>query len=769
MKISINGELILQNPIYIDIINLLSRSGYRVHITCDIQHSDQVKEILKEKKCVYEDIKFYNFENKYKIYQINNYSYILDNDLHFLDDDINSMFASTSKFCIVNDLIKETKKENVIVTSEIKNIIPDIIKYEKNIKEYIEDPITVLSGKPSIDKPYKKYYTIDQTNINIPNMNIWEYISLSNYGREDEVAIRYFGATLTFRDLTEKVNDFSQNLINNGVKPGDVVTICMPNTPEGVIAFLATNKIGAVANMLHPLLKADDIKDTLQLTQSKIMIMADMCYPEVNKIIGDTNLNKVIVTSPSDSMPIVSNIQFGIKLLYIAKEKIKKLKNKTKLKKLKVSLRLLDNSISTIENSLSLEISKLESSLKKISYKDKLFIKWKDFNKNSAYSYNVETINNHYSGKGAVLLRTGGTTGKSKLAELSNENVIANLSQVRESLIGYKTGDEVLAISPIFHGFGLIDSVLAAMALNMSVDLHPQYNKPIFIKSMLKNKPRVILGVPTLWKNVINDKKLKDSDLEGSDLWISGGDSLPEELKSQINQFKKNHNNDNNLLSGYGFTEGGAAITLSSKDSDTPHTVGRPLPHNIFKIVNKETQEECGYNEVGEILVSGPTIMNGYYLKPDSTDRAISIDSDGRRWYHTGDLAYMNETGEVCFAGRDKNMIVVSGINIFGSEIEPIISKIPEVLDCAVVGMKHNIKMNVAMAYVVLKEGMVLTEELKNKIIESCNSQVDAYHKIYDVVQIDKIPLTSLSKIDYKILATMNDERYNNNANHRKR
>jgi long-chain acyl-CoA synthetase len=188
------------------------------------------------------------------------------------------------------------------------------------MKKHIEDPITVLSGKPSIDKIWSRTYSLAQQDINFNEMSIWEYIYLANYGREDEVALRYFGKTMTFKELYKKVDQFALNLVDQGVKQGDVVTICMPNTPEGVIAFLATNKIGAVASMIHPLLKGNDILDTLESTRSKVMVMADTSYNEVSKIIDNTDLQKVYVVSPGDSMPVISNIQPGIKFIYFAKE-----------------------------------------------------------------------------------------------------------------------------------------------------------------------------------------------------------------------------------------------------------------------------------------------------------------------------------------------------------------------------------------------------------------------------------------------------------------
>lgn len=760
MKVAIDASIILKEPLFISVINILSGYGYKVYITYDSSEEKKIVELLEEKKCVYEDLKKYDKDNKYKILSIMNLNYIMDEDTNLVFAP-NQKLYSNARVCLYNNDNTINKNFNVFQTNELKGVLKDILEYETFMKKHIEDPITVLSGKPSIDKIWSRTYSLAQQDINFNEMSIWEYIYLANYGREDEVALRYFGKTMTFKELYKKVDQFALNLVDQGVKQGDVVTICMPNTPEGVIAFLATNKIGAVASMLHPLLKGNDILDTLESTKSKVMVMADTSYNEVSKIIDNTDLQKVYVVSPGDSMPVISNIQPGIKFIYFAKEALMRRKKKLKIKKLNKALKIIDDSFKDIKEKINDEINKLNGSLDKVSYNDKRFTKWKEIIP-YAESYIAETLPKvtYEPYKTSILLRTGGTTGRAKLAELSNESVIANISQVRDSIPPYSVGDEVLAISPIFHGFGLIESVLAALGLNMSVDLHPRYDKTIFVKSLIKNKPALILGVPTLFKNLIKDKKLNNSNYTPR-AWISGGDTLPETLKHDINVFRETHNASSSLGTGYGFTEGGAAVTISKYNSELSEgSVGYPLPYNNIKIVDPKTGEELGFNEVGEIWVSGPTIMNGYYDRPESTEKAIKIDANGTRWYHTGDLGKINENGELCFGGRDKNLIIVSGVNVFGSEIEPVVLQIPEILDCAVVGMPHEYKMNVPMAYVVLKEGITLDEQLKNKIKETCNSQVDTYHKIYDVVQIDRIPLTALSKVDYKVLEAMNNEKY---------
>lgn len=760
MKIAINGSLICNNEFFPLLINTFSEQGDNIYIVFDENLSKNINAIIKNSDLKFYSTKKFNKENKYKIYQINNFSYIIDNDINLLNSNIRSMFSEYCRFCIVD--YEDSKKiyKNTVVNLSCDEIHNDIIAYKQALQKHIEDPVTVLSGNPSTDKPWSKSYSIDQLNVNLPNMNVWEYLYLSNYNNFEGLAIRYFGYCLTYKEMFEKVNEYARCLISDGVTKDDIITICMPNTPEAVTAFLAVNKIGAIANMVHPLLKSHDIKDSFDKTASKYLIMADICYPEISKIINEIELDKVVVVSPSNSMPIISNIQFGIKFLYNTKEFIKKIRYRSSLKKLKNKHIFSSNDVLQSNDIYKQQIINLEALVSNIPYGN-VFVKWNDEIKRSKKQLTDLKVPCVYSSnRTAVLLRTGGTTGKSKLAELSNENIIANTSQLRCSIPSYKEGDGMLAISPIFHGFGLVDSIITAMGVNMSVDLHPQFNKMFFVKSLIKNKPTIILGVPTLWKYLITHNKLsKKRDLSFAKVWISGGDVLPNELAYDVNNWRKAHRADNPIFSGIGMTEATAAIAFTGLKSAVDSSVGFPLPCNIVKIIN-EDGDECKPFEHGELCVTGPTVMNRYYNNIVDTNNSLIKDSNGRVWYHSGDICYLSDNGEIVFVGRKKNVIIVSGVNVYGSEIEPIISEINEVETCAVVKMPHDSKMNVPMAYVVLKDNILLSEELKKKIMVYVNSKLDVYHRIYDIAQIDSIPVTPLNKTDYRKLQIMSNKKY---------
>lgn len=775
MNIAINISVFQYNDSFKEMVKKIINQDNKVYVIADEEDYNfsenkverikaAVLKFLECEKIDVTDVLVCNAHNKNKILNIKNLGYIIEDDTDVILD-INRKFYSKARICCItkenDDKVCQSNK-NIFITNSDIGICNDVLDYKRSIEQHLQNPITPKSGIPSIDKIWTSSYSAAQYFAELPQMPIWEYIYLNNYSNMDSLALRYFGSTMTFKELFEQVEAYAKSLKVSGVKEDDIVTICMPNTPEAVVAFFAVNKIGAVASMLHPLLKGEDILNTLNMTKSKYMVMADMCYGEVSKIIDCTSLEHIVVVSPSDSMPPIKSHPLGIKMLYIAQNKLKRLKTHISICKLNVALKMIPKNCMCVLSQIKTEIERLKRKNMKVSYGPK-FIKWADeINLGKQYTGSINLDNEYVPYKTSVLLRTGGTTGKAKIAGLSNENIISNTSQLRDTIPFYKKGDELLAISPIFHGFGLVDSIITALAVNMSVDLHPQYNKSIFISAMIKNKPTLILGVPTLWKSVISDKRLNNQDLSFSKVWISGGDTLQPKLRKEINDFRFNHNAPGPIQSGIGSTEATAALAYTGLNSKYEKSVGFPLPLNNVKILNPKTLEEVKLGETGVLFLNGPTVMNEYYGNESETKKALIKLNDGKIYLNTGDVCFMTENGEICFEDRDTNIIIVSGVNVYGSEIEPLIKEVPEVSDCAVVKMPHDYKMNVPVAFITLRNNIMLTEELKEKIMRHVNSKVDTYQRIYDVILSpeNKLPLTNLNKINRKQLQYLAQQIY---------
>lgn len=553
--------------------------------------------------------------------------------------------------------------------------------------------------------PWKKYYSKKDRQVEIPDISLYKIIKEQALMNPNNVAIDYFGKKITYKNFIKEIDKAARSFRCYGIRPGDVVTICMPNMPEGVISFYALNKIGAISNMIHPLSAEEEIKNYLNEADSVMLVAVDICYEKIERILSETKVYKVILVSANDSMPKALSLGYTLtKGLKIRKPK-------------------------------SMEV----------------YTYWKDFIKKSElynYEYEVKSKKNITS----VILHSGGTTGIPKGIVLTNGNLNALALQVKIVFKDIIPGDKILAIMPIFHGFGLGVSVHSGFVLGAEVVLVPQFSAKTFDNLVKRNKPQVIVGVPTLFEALLNNKGFNGMDMSYVKHFVSGGDSLTEKQNDSINEFLRNHGCNIKVEQGYGMTESVAATALAFGKANKPCTIGIPFPGNYFKIVAKGTQEEVKFGEVGEICVCGPTVMQGYYNNEKETNLVLQIHKDGNIWLHTGDIGSMDEDGVITYVQRLKRMIISSGYNVYPQQIEQVIETHPEVLKCTVVAMPHKYKVQVAKAYIVLKEGISPSGSLKKEIKELCEKNLSKFSIPYDYEYRKSLPKTLIGKVDYKQL-----------------
>lgn len=593
-------------------------------------------------------------------------------------------------------------REKVANLSEKESQLRDLY-LKKLANSEIQGPVT---GYSSLDKPWLKYYNGQQICSSMPKKTLYEYMIERNRKFGDQTALYYFNSTLTFKEFDEKINTCCVSLIKSGIKENDIVTLCMPNTPEALIMFYALNKIGAVANMVHPLSSENEIKDFINEVNSKMVVTIDSTYNKVMNIKNQTNLTNIVLVSPSDSMV------FPMKQLYDLTQKDIKLK------------------------------------------KDKYTISWKKFMTIGENS-DIKVPDREYeSDKTTVILHTGGTTGKSKGVELTDDNFNSMVEQFMLNADNFARGDKMLAVMPVFHGFGLCSSIHLPLSRGVGVILIPKIDINNIDKLFIKHKPNHLLGVPTLFKGImsvitkkIEQGKLKDFDLSYLKYAVSGGDTVKDNFEEEINKFFVKYGSNAKLAKGYGLSEVVAGATFAYDNYNKFNSVGIPMIKTSIKIVDPETKEELNDDEIGEICVQGPTVMKGYY-KNETESKNTLIDT----WLHTGDMGYFDE-GLLYFSQRKGNMIISSGINVYPKEIEEIIEKHPAVNSCAVIGIYHPYKTEVPKAYIVLKEGCEMTEEIKSEIDDLCVKNLNKYSIPYAYEFRESLPQTLLGKISHKQLA----------------
>lgn len=520
----------------------------------------------------------------------------------------------------------------------------------------------------------------------------------------DNICYDFMGKKTKYPALISKIEDCARALVAAGIKKGDKVTICLPNCPQGVIMFYAINRIGAIANMIHPLSSENEIKFYLEESESVAAITLDQFYGKFAAIRGETQLQTLIIACIKDELPQ------PLKTGYILTEGRK--------------------------------IAKIPS--------DADVIFWKDFLKNGKGAALPEVSAD--KSEPSVILYSGGTTGVNKGILLSNYNFNALGAQVIATNPIFNPGDTMLAVMPIFHGFGLGVSIHTMLMNGGRCILVPKFNAESYAKLLKKHKCNFIAGVPTLYEALIRQDSMKGADLSFLKGCFSGGDSLSPELKKKFDKFLKEHGASIVIREGYGTTECVTASCLTPLHLAKEGSIGQPFPDTFYKIVTPGTNVELPHGLEGEICISGPTVMLGYYKHEEETANTLRTHEDGRVWVHTGDLGLMDEDGFIYFRQRIKRMIITSGYNVYPSALENIIDALDFVQMSCVIGLSDDYKGQRIKAFVMLKEGTVPSDEYKNAIIEHCKKNVARYSMPSEIEFRDTLPKTLVGKVAYRVL-----------------
>ncbi len=550
-----------------------------------------------------------------------------------------------------------------------------------------------------VKTPWYGSYEDIPKHLDYPDYSLYESIRRVCEKFSENIAYDYFNRKVTFKHFLKDIDTAAKSYVAIGVKKGDKVTIVMPNTPESIISFYALNKIGAIPNMVHPLSSQNEIKHYIELSKSVAILTIDATFSTVYSIVPGTTIQNIIVASPSNSMRYMKPVY---KATQITSNRIPR---------------------------------------------EKGIIKWWRFMrlakkvKRGVDAYTDESYP-------AAILYSGGTTGKPKGIVLSNLN-FNSLALQGVQFAKANSEDRLLAIMPIFHGFGLGVCIHTVLSVGGQSILIPRFDNKNFHKLLRKHKPTFLAGVPTLWEVMIKNPKMKDADLSFLKVMISGGDSLSISLKRRMDAFLKEHNSDIQVREGYGLTECVSGTCLNPSHMNKEGSVGIPYPDTYYKIVKAGTSEEVPYGEEGEICLSAPTVMLEYLDEPEETENTLKIHDDGLTWLHTGDLGSMDEEGWVYFKLRIKRMIVSNGYNIYPQQLENVIDAHPNVSVSTVIGIPDKNKREVAKAFIVLKNGVEPTDEVKQNIYNYCKQNIAKYALPKEFEYRDELPKTLVNKVDY--------------------
>ncbi len=560
----------------------------------------------------------------------------------------------------------------------------------------------------SASAPWRKYYGATPASLEYPHKTMYEMIASAAKRKPDHVAYIFMGKKTTYPEFMKRIDAAAKGLYKMGIRKGDKVTICMANTPQALDCFYALNRIGAIPNMIHPLSAAQEIAFYLNFSRSKAILTLDQFYEKVASIQPQLeNPTKILIAKVADELPIPLNV------LYPMTKAARAVK---KLPKTGCTL-------------------------------------WYDMVR-AGKNVKLPPISNRYDECGAILY-SGGTTGTTKGIMLSNLNFNAlGLQTIAAS--GF-TMDEIsdmkmLSVMPVFHGFGLGIGIHTALIAGGTCILIPQFNVKIYAETLVKQKPNLIPGVPTLFEALLRAENLEGADLSFLKGIFSGGDSLSPELKRKVDAFLKDHGCTEQIREGYGTTECVTASCLTPKDYARQGSIGVPFPDTFYKIVEPGTTNEVEANTEGEICISGPTVMLGYMDNPEETKQTLRRHYDGRIWLHTGDLGHMDQDGFVYFRQRIKRMIITSGYNVYPSQLENIIDGHEKVLLSCVIGVKDPYRVQKVKAYVVPMPGVEPTEELKKEILDYCSGRIAKYAMPREIEFRKELPKTLVGKVAYRVL-----------------
>lgn len=556
--------------------------------------------------------------------------------------------------------------------------------------------------------PWLKFYGDTPRTIEYPQKTMYQMVASAARRFPNNIAYEFMGKKTTYAEFLRRIDVTAKALLEIGIRKGDRVTICMPNSPQGVDCFYACNRIGAISNMIHPLSAPKEIKFYLNFSHSKAVLTLDQFYPKIASIAHELQQStQVLVTRIQEELPPALAVGYAL----TAGRKNPKLPKKGN------------------------------------------YTLWADALAKGRRRKEPLPPDDGQASDGAVILYSGGTTGTTKGILLSNLNFNAlALQTIAASGFAPIDGLKMLSVMPLFHGFGLGVGIHTPLIGGATCILMPQFSVKTYAKQLVKKKPNIIPGVPTLFEALLRADNLDGVDLSFLKGMFCGGDSLSIELKKKVDNFLHDHHATIQVREGYGTTECVTASCLTPVNYYRPGSIGVPYPDTYYKIVKPGTTEELPANTDGEICISGPTVMMGYVDNPEETANTLRRHDEGRLWLHTGDLGYMDADGFVYFRQRIKRMIVTSGYNVYPSQLENIIDGHPKVLLSCVIGVKDPYKVQKVKAFVVLRPDVKPSDEVKQELMAYCREHIAKYAMPYDIEFRAELPKTLVGKVAYRVL-----------------
>ena len=551
-------------------------------------------------------------------------------------------------------------------------------------------------------RPWTKWYPEGlPPDLEIPEKNVIEMMDEAVKKWGNKTAIIFYGKKMKHKEIHELSLRFATALHDLGVRKGDMVAILLPNCPQFMIAFFGILRLGATVTAVSPLYTAREVEHQLKDSGAKTIIVLDLLYEKVEKIWDEVGLKHAIVTSIAEYMPGAGRF-FG--------------RASGKAYEAKVSTRSGVVQFPDLIKKYPPNPPKVEIGLDDL----------------------------------ASLPYTGGTTGRPKGAMLTHRNIVAVQEQVwhnaRANLPDIEEGKEVgLAILPFYHIYGQSVIMLSNALRGGSGVVSPRPDLDEILDWVEKYGITMFYSVPTLYKYLADHPKVKRVNFKSVKWFACGADTLHEETRRDWER-----ETGTKIIEGYGLTESTGVTHVNPVARNKPGTLGVPLPNTHAAIAHMEKNEFLPPGEEGEIVVSGPQMLPGYWKNPEANKIAF-FEAGGRRWFRTGDVSWMDEEGYFHFVERTKDVIKYKGLQVFPREIEDILYDHPKIKEAAVIGVPDKVVGERVKAIVVPKReyrGKITDKE----VIKYCEDKL-AHYKVPKIVEFrGEVPKTDVMKVDHKKL-----------------
>ncbi len=558
-------------------------------------------------------------------------------------------------------------------------------------------------GTPASEaRPWLRWYGTVPTNLSYPEATLYEAVAATARRTPQAVAWDFMDTTATYGEFLRSIDACADALAVLGVRAGDRMVVAMPTSPQGVIAFYAANKLGAVPAFVHPLSSAPELEHYLDATGARVVLTLDALYGRFAPLQPRVALESLILARIPDYLAPLKSLGFWL--------------------------------------TRGRRIPKVPA--------DRRVRWWRTL---VGGPHPTAPPAPTTADDPAVILFSGGTTGTPKGILLSNRNLIAEGMQAAV-WADVNEQDSILAVLPLFHGFGLGVCVNAAFMTGGKSILVPIFTPEVAATLIRRKRPSLLVGVPTFYEALAHHRSLGRADLSSLRAAYSGADTLPRPTKERFERLVARQGGRVKLREGYGLTEAVSAIMAMPLDQYREGSIGVPLPGMLAKICEPGTQHELPVGSEGEICISGPAVMLGYLDDPKATKETLRTHDDGRVWLHTGDLGRMDADGFFYFVDRLKRLIKSSGFNVFPTQVEAVLYKHPLVLQAGVVGIPDAAQVERVKAFVVLKNPARAGPETERELIAYCRSQLIKWSCPREIEFRRELPMTRIGKVDYRAL-----------------